>query len=55
MDNLDNSGMHDINFCGCKSSPFGSGGYKGNQLISQIFVKVFTKIKRNSMNALSKL
>ena len=40
---------------GYKSSPFRSSGYKNIQLICLIFVKVLIKIKRNSIDTLSKV
>ena len=42
-------------FCGYKSSSFCSCGYKNIQFIYLIFVMVPTKIKRNSIDTLSKL
>ena len=42
-------------FCGYESSSFCSCGYKNIQFIYLIFVMVRTKIKRNSIDTLSKL
>ena len=57
MDNLANSGMpYDLTvFGGYKSNSFCWCGYENIQLICLIFVKVLIKIKRNSIDTLSKL